>query len=134
MKLFPPQLNPQAKPVILTIDDDASIRLLLQKILGASYSVEAKPDAVSAFAWLAEGNMPDLIICDVNLPGVTGVQFLANMSSSGLYRDVPVIMLSSLSQDEAGLANLAQGARAYFEKPFDPVALLATVSQIFAAP
>jgi two-component system, chemotaxis family, chemotaxis protein CheY len=133
MKLFSPELNPQAKPLILTVDDDPAIRLLLQKILGSAYTVEPKQDVAAAFAWLAEGNMPDLIICDINLPGMNGSQFLANIRRSGLYRDVPMIMLSSMTHAEAGKEILAQGARAYLEKPFDPVSLLATVSQVFAA-
>ena len=132
VKLFKPELSHRAKPLILAIDDDISIRMLLQKILGAFYTVEATPDVVGAFAWLADGNMPDLIICDVNLPGMGGIEFLANMRRSGLYRNVPVIMLSGMPQEEAAKASVAQGANAYFEKPFDPVSLLATVSQYFA--
>ncbi|MCU0448310.1 MAG: response regulator [Bernardetiaceae bacterium] len=117
---------------MLVVDDDASIRLLLGKILSPKFQVVALTDAVGAFSWMSEGNMPDLVICDLNMPDFNGMEFLANMKKSGLYREVPVIMLSSFSQEEAAAKCLEQGAFAYFEKPFDPIAVRETVEKIFA--
>jgi DNA-binding NtrC family response regulator len=118
-------------PLILVIDDDKSIRLLLERILSDKFSVKSFGDVIHAMAWLDEGNIPQVIICDISMPYISGVEFMLNIHSSGIYSNVPVIMLSSYSQEEAGKKCLELGAYAYFEKPFDPQELLQTVNGIF---
>lgn len=118
-------------PLILVMDDDKSIRFLLERILADNFSVKSFGDVIHATAWLDEGNIPQVIICDINMPYISGIEFMLNIHSSGIYSNVPVIMLSSYSQEEAGRKCIELGAYAYFEKPFDPQELLQAVNGIF---
>jgi DNA-binding NtrC family response regulator len=118
-------------PLILIIDDDKAIRFLLERIFADKFCVKSFGDVIHATAWLDEGNIPHVIICDINMPYISGIEFMLNIHSSGIYGNVPIIMLSSFSQEEAGRKCIEMGAYAYFEKPFDPQELLQVVHKIF---
>ncbi|WP_448518589.1 response regulator [Rhodoflexus sp.] len=118
-------------PIILIIDDDHAIRFLLERILTGKFTVKSFADVISATAWLDEGNTPQMIICDINMPYISGIEFMINLHSSGIYGNTPVIMLSSYSQAAAEKKCLELGAYAYFEKPFDPAELQQVIDRFF---
>ena len=117
---------------ILAIDDSKAIRFLLHTVLGKDHQVVTAPDACSAMFWLAKKNLPDLIIVDPQLPDVQNWELIAEFSSSAIYRDIPLIVLSSLDKDTTAAKCLQYGIAEYFTKPFDPLELNETVKKVMS--
>lgn len=110
---------------ILVIENDESLGWLLEKILHR-YEVVKMTNAMDAWTWLVDGNHCDLIITDINMPHLDGIEFLEILKTSLLYGDTPVIMVSALEDKKAEC--LRMGADAYLVKPFEPQNLLTVVS------
>lgn len=115
---------------VLVIEDDAPLCYLLGRILQEKFEVTVKNDPLSAMAWLSEGNLPHLILCDFDLPGVNGLDFIENLQRSGAYNQIPLIMLSGFSDKQVVEKCLAAGASAFLQKPFDPPHLIETISSV----
>lgn len=118
------------KKKILAIDDSKAMRFLLQTVLGKDYEIITSPDGCSAMYWLSKRNLPDLIIVDAQLPDMQEWELIEQFSSSGLYRDIPLIVLSSLDQNITQAKCLEYGVTEYFLKPFNPVLLAEAVTRI----
>lgn len=120
------------KRCILAIDDSKAIRFLLHTVLGKDYQVVTAPDACSAMFWLAKKNLPDLIIADPQLPDVQDWELIAEFSSSALYRDIPMVVLSSLDKEITAAKCLKYGVSDFYTKPFNPLELNETVQKIMS--
>ncbi len=118
------------KKKVLVVDDDEPIRMFLDKMLGKSYEVITKSDGLMAMRWLSKGNMPDLILSDMRMPSISGVDFLKNLKKSGIYRDIPVIVLSGWDDEDEKKECLSMGAAAYLEKPFNPDQLTELINKV----
>lgn len=104
---------------LLIVDDDEFVRRTLSRVLGAqSNRILTAPDGRSALQ-LARSAAPDLIILDVNMPGLDGRQVCRALRESENTRDIPVLMLSGLGQFGDALQGLAAGADDYLAKPVD---------------
>lgn len=88
-------------------------------------------DGMEALSWLSSGNTADLIISDIRMPSLDGVQLLENLKQSGLYKHIPVIILSSFEDPRKRKECLDLGAVDYFIKPFEPQHLESRVKEIF---
>jgi CheY-like chemotaxis protein len=113
---------------ILVVDDDPAIRQLVQLALeGGGYHVEAVADGAEALAWLAY-RRPDLIVLDLMLPNLSGLQVAERLREAQLYPLVPILVLSAASQllYKAGWIE-ADGCLA---KPFSVPALLEEVARL----
>ncbi|ESX19850.1 response regulator transcription factor [Mesorhizobium sp. M0761] len=110
---------------ILVVDDEPPIRKLLRVGLGSQgYAVSEAPNANAAIE-LVDAQKPDLILLDLGLPGMGGLDLLRKWRGDGL--DVPVVILSSRT-DEAGIvAALELGADDYITKPFGMNELVARI-------
>ena len=113
---------------VLIIDDDAPICWLLGKILQEKYEVILMNNGMEAWSWLSEKNLPDLVISDINMPSLNGMDLLENLSMSTLLKDIPVIMLSGYEDGQKRKQCLDLGAHAYVAKPFQPQSLLEEVN------
>lgn len=103
------------RPVVLVVEDSATICELLQLHLEtAGYDVLLATDGIAALH-LVMASKPDLAIVDLNMPYMTGDEFVAAVRSDEATRDIPVIFLSS-NEDLAAHAKLL-GAVAYLPKP-----------------
>jgi CheY-like chemotaxis protein len=120
------------KRCILAIDDSKAIRFLLHTVLGKDYQVVTAPDACSAMFWLAKKNLPDIIIVDPQLPDVQDWELIAEFSSSAIYRDIPMVVLSSLDKDVTAAKCLKYGISDFYTKPFNPLELNETVQKIMS--
>jgi DNA-binding response OmpR family regulator len=107
------------KNKILVIDDELSIRLLLENFLSKNYDVICKSDGQEALEWL-EGNLPDLIICDLQMPNINGYKFLEKVRQRGYTRHTPVIMLSGVESSKERVKCYRIGAQDFLAKPFNP--------------
>jgi len=112
---------------VLVIEDDAPLCWLLEKILRGKYEVIVMNNGLEAWSWLSDGNSCDLIISDVKMPSLDGIELLENLSNSGLFKNIPVIMLSGLEDSRKQCLEL--GAFAYLVKPFEPQKFLGEVNR-----
>ncbi len=114
---------------IVIADDVSSERQLIQKVLtDAGHTVVATADGVSALAAVEE-HTPDLAILDVVMPGKSGFDVCRAIKKSESVGEVPVILLTSKSQDSDKYWGERQGADEYLTKPFDVEELLAAVTR-----
>jgi CheY-like chemotaxis protein len=104
---------------ILVIDDELSIRLLLENFLSQDYDVICVGDGVQAIEWL-EGNLPDLIICDIQMPNMDGYQCLEMIRQRGYTKHTPIVMLSGTEASKERIKCYKLGAQDYLTKPFNP--------------
>lgn len=118
------------KKQILAIDDSKAIRFLLQTVLGKEYNVVTVPDGYSAMYYLTHRQMPDLIIADPQLPDMENWELIQQLSSSGMYGDIPLIVLSGLDKRETELKCMEYGIVKCFVKPFNPVDLMIAVTDL----
>ena len=114
---------------ILIVDDSKSARLqiidILQKTTLFKFYYEAA-DGIDGFKMLL--NRPvDVIICDLEMPGMDGFKFLSLMHTREEIRDIPVILVTGREDQEAKIRGLEHGASDYVTKPFDPGELVARV-------
>ncbi|WP_020531128.1 response regulator [Flexithrix dorotheae] len=117
---------------ILIIDDDLAICKFLKVILGRHYDVVTVQDGISAMFLLSEGDVPDLIITDINMPILNGVELIKNLKISRLYRGIPVIVLSGYDSKVIEKECFSLGIHQYIKKPFDPDSLKLVVKGIIS--
>ncbi len=113
------QIDAQAPPVrrILVVDDDPDInRLLRARLTARGYDVSTAASGEEALALLAD--LPaDIIFLDISLPGISGLQTLAEARQRGL--DVAIIMTTAFGSEQIAIEALRQGADDYLRKPFE---------------
>jgi len=116
-------------PTILVIDDSRIARQEVIEILrrnSPSTSYYEAADGIEGLK-MALNKPTDLIICDVEMPGMDGFKFLRMLSSREELQDIPVIMVTGREDSEAKIRSLEQGASDYVTKPYDSGELLARV-------
>lgn len=113
---------------ILIVDDDTRILKLLKKFLSQNgYLVSTSVSANEAIELLKNFTY-DLIILDVMMPEVTGLEFAAKIKASGSI--MPIVMLTALSEPEDKIKGLESGANDYITKPFEPRELLLRINNL----
>jgi len=121
------------KKQVLVIDNSKAIRFLLQTVLGDHCRVIAASDVFSGMYWLSKKNLPDLIIVDPSIDGVYQWDLVEQLTSSGLYGDIPVMVLSSLSKEETSKKCEELRVSSFFLKPFNPLDLVKSVKAILSS-
>lgn len=118
------------KKQILAVDDSKAIRFLLQTVLGKTYQVITVPDGCSAMHWLSRRNFPNLIIADPQLPDLENWELIQQLKTSGIYKNIPLMVLSGLGVTETEEKCRSFQVQNYFMKPFNPVDLVNAVQQL----
>ena len=111
---------------VLLADDNADMREYLQRLLRPGYDVTIVTDGQQALE-AARANPPDIVISDVMMPRVGGLQLVAALRADLRTADVPVLLLSARAGQEAAIEGLEAGADDYLVKPFSAAELLARV-------
>ena len=114
---------------ILFVDEKPAICKVLSVYLGKENELVYFEDPVRAIEWLNEGNEPALIISDIRMPKMTGSEFLAYLKSNSLFKDIPVVMLSSEESTTERINLLEAGAEDFILKPFNPMELKARIKK-----
>ncbi|MBS1510970.1 MAG: response regulator [Bacteroidetes bacterium] len=107
------------KKKILVVDDEINICLLLENFLSQDYDVITINNGNDALDWL-EGNLPDLIISDIQMSKMDGYGFLSHVRKRGYTRHTPFIMLSARAESKERIKCYQLGAQDYLTKPFNP--------------
>ena len=111
-------------PTVLIVDDNADIRTLVAGLLCDRYAVIQASNGLQGIK-LASKYGPDLVICDVMMPGIDGMETCRRLKSEMLTSHIPVLMLTACSMDEQRIEGYECGADAYLSKPFNSRVLLA---------
>ena len=115
---------------ILVIDDSASLRQVVKMALnGAGYDVIEAGDGQAALA-LLDGRQVNMAVCDVNMPIMNGIEFVKAAKALPGYKFMPILMLTTESQDEMKEKGKAAGAKAWMVKPFSPTQLVNAVAKL----
>lgn len=118
--------------VVLTVDDSRTMRDMLRLALSeAGFNVVQAEDGVHGLEQLA-GCTPDVIVTDINMPRMDGFQFITEVRSIDAHRAVPILVLSTESDQEKKLRARNAGATGWIVKPFDPVKLVDAVRRVAA--
>jgi CheY-like chemotaxis protein len=105
--------------VILLVEDNEANQLLASSVLELSgYSVEVAGDAVEAREILSR-QVPDLILMDIQLPGLDGLSFVKELRAESATANIPVIALTALAMAGDRERSLAAGCNGYISKPID---------------
>jgi PAS domain S-box-containing protein len=111
---------------VLIVDDNADMRDYLSRLLHQQYQVEAVNDGLAALRKITQ-QKPDLILTDVMMPRMDGLQLLRSLRENAQTQDIPLILLSARAGETAKVAGLAAGADDYLIKPFTARELLARI-------
>lgn len=117
------------KKSILLIDDNAEILQYLQRLFSSKYLLYTASNGIDGFG-LAEEHIPDLIISDINMTGMDGIELCTKIKQSGSLGHIPVILLTAATTSETKLKGIEGGADDYFTKPFDSEHLSARVEAL----
>jgi signal transduction histidine kinase/ligand-binding sensor domain-containing protein/DNA-binding response OmpR family regulator len=117
------------KKTILVVDDNTEMREYLQHIFHKNYIIFTATNGLEGFD-MAGQHLPDLIISDVNMDGIDGLELCRRLKRSEILGHIPVILLTASSSAEAQLKGIEGGADDYITKPFDAQLLLARVNSI----
>jgi DNA-binding response OmpR family regulator len=123
-------LTDSSRTKILVAEDDAYMQLILKKFLSKTYDVEICPTAMDALTYLQNGNIPDLIISDLNTPNLSGLELVAQLHASDFFKSIPVIILSGEDSSDTRIKCLDSGADDFIVKPFNPAEVEARVRAI----
>jgi two-component system phosphate regulon response regulator PhoB len=115
---------------ILIVEDDGAIREMLASALAnATYRVVECEDAECALRSIGD-RLPDLILLDWMLPGVSGVEFARRLKREDATREVPIIMLTARGEEQDRLRGFDAGVEDYVAKPFSTRELLARIKAV----
>lgn len=115
---------------ILVVEDDSYMQLIVKKFLSKSYDVELQPTAMDALVYVQNGNIPDLIISDLNTPNLSGIELITQLQASDFFKSIPIIILSGEESSDMRIKCLDCGADDFIVKPFNPAELEARVRAI----
>lgn len=119
------------KPTMLVVDDNQDIRSLLSDQLGEEYNILTAADGLQGLR-MATKYVPDIIICDVMMPLMDGMECVKSIKEEISTSHIPVLMLTACSLDEQRVAGYDNGADAYISKPFNLEVLAARCRNLLA--
>ncbi|MBL4561429.1 MAG: response regulator [Labilibaculum sp.] len=105
-------------PLILIVENDKEIARFLQISLKGKYNIKVASSVKSAFRVIVE-QLPDLVISDIVMPGMDGIEFTRKFKNNPKTAHIPLILLTGQTQPEQQLEGLKHGADAYITKPFE---------------
>ena len=117
------------KPTVLIIDDNNDIRQYERTLLQDNYFVLEASDGKEGID-VAKKEVPDLVICDVMMPVMDGLEFTEQLKTNTATSHIPVIMLTAKNLEEHRAEGYAHGADSYITKPFHSKVLLARVDNL----
>ena len=121
-------LEENEKKLIILVDDNPANLRIGKNVLAKNYTVATAPSAAKLFA-LLENNRPELILLDIDMPGMDGYAAIKVLKSKPETKDIPVIFLTGMTDYQDEEKGRTLGAVDYITKPFDPPALIACIEK-----
>lgn len=112
---------------ILIVEDDVFMQAILEEILSSAYEIETRSNGMDALAFMQNGNIPDLIIADLNTPKLNGLELIEQVKASDFFNSVPILILSGEESSDKRIKCLDAGADDFVVKPFNPAELEARI-------
>lgn len=117
---------------VLVVDDSALIHQMYRLVMNRyNCTIVDAMNGQEALDILAVQKDIQLILLDINMPVMNGVQFMEKASASGIVRTIPVIIISTEGKEEDTIRGLKLGARGYLKKPFHPSQLHEIIDTVF---
>ena len=113
---------------VLLLEDEPELRELIAEVLAPHFSAVLQAGNVGEAMEAVKDSFPRLAICDLKMPGPSGLEFVAHLRSKD--PDVPIIMLTAQSDRETLLKTLRMDVQDFIEKPFDMERLLEVVFKV----
>lgn len=121
------------KADILIVEDHPTMREAMRLILEhEGFDIREAPDGATALSMVRD-HLPDLMFLDLNIPGASGADVLAELKANAETRGIRVIIVTATGEESREFV-LSLGADEYFTKPFSPTALLRTVERVLEGP
>jgi len=118
---------PEPSTLLIVDDNPTNIKLLYELLKDQGFRILVAKDGQSAIEKLEVAN-PDLVLLDVMMPGIDGFTTCQIIKSKPEYKDLPIIFMTALSENENKVKGLSLGAVDYITKPFQPDELLARIN------
>ena len=115
---------------IVIVEDDKFMQSILQKYFSHFFHVAVFADGIDALSYLQQGNIPDLIVTDLNTPNMGGLQLIKQIKSSDFFKSIPIVVLSGEESSEMIVTCLDAGADDFVVKPFNPKELEARIKVV----
>lgn len=119
------------KPLLLVIDDNKDIREMVGELMKEEYNIITASNGKEGIK-RATKHVPDLIICDVMMPEMDGMECCTKLKSDAITSHIPVLMLTACSLDEQRVQGFNSGADGYISKPFSSEVLKAQSASLIA--
>ncbi len=116
--------------ILLIVDDEPAIRLLLRQYFAGKFDVVMLDGGSQAMTWLLTHTEIPCIILDLNMPDMSGMDVIKAVRASVMYKDAPIIVLSSKESSADRIACLRSGADDFVVKPFNPEELEARIEAL----
>ncbi|NVK26855.1 MAG: response regulator transcription factor [Flavobacteriia bacterium] len=113
-------MRDQPTPNIAVVDDDKVMRTLVNGILKDRYELKLFSSGKEALSSLYDGELPHLMILDLNMPEISGLETLKRIRESAFYKELMIVMLSAEESSNERVACFEAGANDYLVKPFNP--------------
>lgn len=124
-------MTSQDKPRVLVVDDDPGLHKLVVILLQrAGMEPISAMTATEAAGHLRQQPLPDVVLLDLMLPDISGIDFLKQMRTKSVFKDLPVVILSALADPEQIREGLQAGADRYLTKPYLANNLVATLHDV----
>ena len=120
---------PINKRKILVVEDDSDVRNYLQHELQRYFVIESANDGKEALEKV-DFEKPELIVTDAIMPVMDGFELIRHIRSNDEWNDIPIIMLTALTNEEDNLKGIKAGAEAYIRKPFSSALLITRISKL----
>ena len=118
---------------VLSVDDSASMRQLIKLTLGgAGYGVVEAADGEDALGKLRDGPV-DMVVTDVNMPRMDGISLIRELRKMSTFKGIPIVLLTTESDEERKREARAAGATGWITKPFKQDQLLGVVRKVLGA-
>ncbi|HEV7504273.1 MAG TPA: response regulator [Thermoanaerobaculia bacterium] len=118
------------QPRKILVVDDSKLMHKMYEVMLRQYALVYASDGRQALDRLQEHEDIDLVLLDVNMPNMNGLEFLAQIRSDGLRSLLPVIIISTEGRDEDTVRGLEAGATAYIKKPFHSEEILDVIARL----
>ena len=112
---------------VLLVDDENINHIIAKRILREESVLQSVFSGEDALKYLREGELPDLILMDIIMPGMNGLETYRAIKEEAAWKDIPLIFLTAKDDKETEAECLAEGARGFVSKPFFPEELLGMV-------